>query len=124
MAQFNKFLENVIEIAWVDDHLQRTEKYREDVDSTDEKIAIVELAEQFEKENENVEWGDDKFYYEEIEQFATKELLKRFGERKTYRYQLYIEVEASSEEEAMEKVKNGDCPTKIEHIDIKLNERR
>ena len=112
MAQFNKFLENVIEIAWVDDHLQRTEKYREDVDSTNEKIAIVELAEQFEKENADVEWGeDDRYYYEEIERFATRELLKRFGEKRTYKCHFYYEVKASSEEEAMEIIQNGECGT-------------
>lgn len=76
----DKVTENIIEIAWIDNYLQAEGKYNEDIDSMEEKLAIIELAERFEKENADIEWGGpDNNYYDEIWKFATKELLERFG---------------------------------------------
>lgn len=71
--------ENIIEIAWIDERLSLTGMYKEDTDSMDEKLAVIDLAYQFEREHENVEWGMKLDYYEEIEKFATEKLLEQFG---------------------------------------------
>ena len=72
--------ENMIEIAWVDYELFAKEKYREDVDSTDRKQAIVDLAYEFEDEYENVDWDEsDEDYYIVICEFAVEKLLQQFG---------------------------------------------
>ena len=77
--KINNYEENLIEIAWVDQELTDKGKYKDDTDSIDEKIAIIELAKQFEEENRNINWDDRGDYYTTIREFAEKELLKQFG---------------------------------------------
>lgn len=72
--------ENMVEIAWIDYELFTKEKYRDDVDSTNRKLAIVDLAYEFEDEYENVDWDEsDEDYYIVIYEFAVEKLLKQFG---------------------------------------------
>ena len=71
--------ENLIEIAWVDEYLSLNNKYEENTDSMDEKMAIIELAKKFEEENKEKDWELKGDYYEEIFKYAEKELLKQFG---------------------------------------------
>ena len=52
MTNIGKYDENLIEIAWVDQELTDKEKYEANTDSMDEKLAIIELAKQFEKDHE------------------------------------------------------------------------
>ena len=83
--KFNKKLENIIEIAWVDAWLQHTDQYTEDTDSMDEKLEIVELANEFEEKYKGVEFGvnaDSPDYYETIWSFAVERLLDKFGTKR------------------------------------------
>ena len=72
--------ENMVEIAWIDYELFTKEKYRDDVDSINRKLAIVDLAYEFEDEYENVDWDEsDEDYYAAIEEYAKEHLLEQFG---------------------------------------------
>ena len=104
MTNIGKYDENLIEIAWFDQELTDKEKYEANTDSMDEKLAIIELAKQFEKDHENVDWNMKGNYYVAIREYAMNELLKRFGKKSTYRVELTstVEVRAGSKEEAEE----------------------
>lgn len=71
--------ENIIEIAWVDQLLQADNKYRDDIDSMDEKIEILKLAREFENKYKERDWNMKGDYYEAIYKFAEDRLLAVFG---------------------------------------------
>ena len=79
LEKMDPIIENIIEIAWCDSDLIHRNMYGDDVDSWEEKMAVIDLANQFEKENAGRNWDMKGDYYEEIYNFATKELLNRFG---------------------------------------------
>ena len=81
LEKIDPIIENIIEIAWCNSDLIHNNMYADDIDSLDEKYAIIELAQQFEKENAERNWDMKGDYYEEIYNFATKELLNRFGRK-------------------------------------------
>ena len=70
--------ENIIEVAWTHFWLSSSELYpNEDFDSKDAKMEIIQIAEDFEKAYEGIDWDDGKhFYYEDIENYATDRLMK------------------------------------------------
>ena len=70
-------VENAIEIAWTSQWLMDNDKYIDDIDSWDEKLKIVELAEKFPNNTDEYEMKGD--YYEAIRTYAQRELLKEFG---------------------------------------------
>ena len=79
LEKIDPIIENIIEIAWCNSDLIHNNMYADDIDSLDEKYAIIELAQQFEKKNAERNWDMKGDYYEEIYNFVTKELLNRFG---------------------------------------------
>lgn len=75
--------ENIIEISWIDQQLESEGAYIDDdrfVNTDVRKDLILALAEKFEEENPDVDWGNERDYYEEIEKYATDQLLSAFGE--------------------------------------------
>ena len=60
--------ENIIEIAWTHNWLCHSNSYpNDDFDSLDAKEEIIQIAEDFEKAYEGVDWDNGKhFYYEDI----------------------------------------------------------
>ena len=79
--KIDPLIENIIEIAWCSSDLLHRNMYEDDTDSFDEKMTIIELAEQFEKENAGRDWDMKGDYYDAIYEFAERELLERFGRR-------------------------------------------
>lgn len=76
-----KIEENIVELAWIDASLIHRNMYDDDTCSWEVKEAIIDLAYQFEKENKDVDWDMKGDYYEAIDEFGARELLKRFGRR-------------------------------------------
>lgn len=78
-TSINPLIENIIEIAWCDADLVHRNMYEDDADSWEQKMAVIDLARQFEKENAGRDWDMKGDYYDAIYEFAERELLKRFG---------------------------------------------
>lgn len=75
----DEITENLIEIAWVDQYLMDTGKYKDDIDSRDRKFTINELAIQFLRENIARDFELDGDYYDAIMNFAEQKLLAKYG---------------------------------------------
>ena len=69
--------ENIIEIAWMDQYLMDTHKYKPDIDSRNRKQFIVEAAIEFLKEHINDNFDKDGDYYDAIMNFAEQKLLAK-----------------------------------------------
>lgn len=106
-------IEDVIEITWVFDGLEKSGEIKNCVDIIEEcggfdslKQEIRQIAEDFEKDFPfETTWEDgDLDYLLEIEKFAKNRLIKKFGKKKTYyvSYSGSTIVEAMNEDEACE----------------------
>lgn len=91
MSYSNRVYENIIEITWVFDQLEKSGKIKpwntlveELVTGSDAiKETIIQIAEDFEKEYpEDYDWNAaDTEYLTEIQKYASKCLMEEFGNR-------------------------------------------
>ena len=77
----DELTENIIEIAWLDQFCMDKGWYRDDVDSIDRKMSVVELAKKYYEDNKNRDYDEDDNYLAEIMTFAEKKLLKEYGRK-------------------------------------------
>ena len=106
-------LENVIEITWMFDSLEKNKEIKSWDNLIDEfygsdgiKSEIIAIAKEFEEKYPyNTVWENgDLDYLEEIEKYAKKRLIEIFGKKKSYyvSFKGSVIVEASNEDEACE----------------------
>ena len=106
-------LENVIEITWMFDSLEKNKEIKPWDNLIDEfygsdgiKSEIIAVAKEFEEKYPyNTVWENgDLDYLEEIEKYAKKRLIEIFGKKKSYyvSFKGSVIVEASNEDEACE----------------------
>ena len=106
-------VEDVIEIAWIFDTLEKSGKIKDRDEVIEEcggsdylKQEIRQIAEDFEKDFPfETAWADgSRDYFLEILKFARSRLLNKFGRKKTYyvSYSGSTIVEAMNEDEACE----------------------
>lgn len=80
---YEKMMENIIEVTWIFNQLSNNGKIRslpEIADSRSVMDSIELISKEFEKKYAATDWETGEFdYYEEIESFASQELIKLYG---------------------------------------------
>ena len=113
--------ENIVNISMVAAELLKDGRIERDDISGHSGLTdvIIALAEHFEKEHAEIDWDSgDRDYWEEIDSFAEKELLERYGcERNSREHGLNIKV-IVSDGVVEGALKNADVPVSVEIVDV------